>query len=398
MSKELTHRYIQGLKPRRRPFQVSDSQVPGLALRVLTSGSKRWSFRYRIGSSSRRVSLGSFSEVGLAAARDLAREKLRAVRKGGDPSRERREQRDPPSVKEVSDRFLEQHVKAKRKPSTYDSYESLLRLHILPRLGKHSIADVSRAEVGDLHHQMRTTPTQANRALAVLSKMFNLAERWGLRPDNSNPCRHIDRYPERSKERFLSPAEMGRLGEVLREVEAKNSEHPSAVLAIRLLALTGMRKSEVLNLRWSEIDFERGLALLPDSKTGKKAVLLPAPALELLSHAKRLESNPYVCWGRNKRQQLVGLQYPWSRIRSRAKLEDVRLHDLRHSHAATGAGLGLGLPIIGKLLGHTQPQTTARYAHLADDPLREAAERVGGEIAAALRGDEAEIVDLEQTG
>lgn len=393
-TKELSDRYIRGLKPKERDYQVSDAKVPGLALRVLSSGSKRWSLRYRIGRSSRRVSLGSFSELGLADARDLAREKLHAVRKGGDPSRERREQRQPPTVAEVARRFLEQHVKAKRKASTYDGYEALLRLHILPRLGKDSITDVSRADVGNLHHAMRSTPTQANRALAVLSKMFNLAERWGLRPDNSNPCRHIERYPERPKERFLSPAEMARLGQVLRDVEADNSEHPSVVLAIRLLALTGMRKSEVLELRWSEIDFERGLALLKDSKTGKKAVPLPAPVLELLTRAKRLSGNPYICWGKREGGRLVGLQRPWARIRSRADLEDVRLHDLRHSHAATGAGLGLGLPIIGKLLGHTQPQTTARYAHLADDPVREAAERVGGEIAAALQGCEGDVVKI----
>ncbi len=191
---------------------------------------------------------------------------------------------------------------------------------------------------------------------------------------------------------------MARLGEVLREVEQEGAVHPSAVLAIRLLCLTGMRKSEVLNLQWPEIDAERGLARLGDSKTGKKAVPLPAPALELLSRAERIMGNPFVCWGARQGGRLVGLQRPWDRIRSRAGLGDVRLHDLRHSHAATGAGLGLGLPIIGKILGHTQAATTQRYAHLADDPVREAAERVGGEVAAALRGGRAEVVQIRRGG
>ena len=230
------------------------------------------------------------------------------------------------------------------------------------------------------------TPYQANRVLALLSKVFNLAERWGLRPDGSNPCRHVERYPEKRRERYLSAEELARLGEVLTEVERASEEPASAIAAIRLLILTGCRRNEVLSLRWEEVDFERSLLLLADSKTGRKAVPVGAPTLALLAELPRLEGNPHVLPGEKAGAHFVGLAKVWQRIRKQAGLEDVRVHDLRHSFASVGAGAGLSLPIIGKLLGHTQAATTQRYAHLAADPVRQAADRISEEIAAAMSG------------
>jgi integrase len=240
---------------------------------------------------------------------------------------------------------------------------------------------------------MRERPTAANRVLALLSKMMNLAERWGLRPDGSNPCRHVERYRETKRERYLSEAELARLGAALAAAEQTGAEEPEVVAALRLLVFTGCRMGEILGLCWECVDFERRCLNLPDSKTGAKTVPLNVPALEVLAGLER--RSEYVIPGRDPRHALVNLSKPWDRIRVAAKLEGVRIHDLRHSFAAVAAGSGHSLLIIGGLLGHKQAQTTRRYAHLSDDPLRAASEAVGGRIAAALaRRPEAEVLPL----
>jgi integrase len=226
---------------------------------------------------------------------------------------------------------------------------------------------------------MRSKPTQANRTLALLSKMSNLAERWGLRPQGANPCRWIDRYPEKRRERFLSSAEIARLGAVLNKEEAKN---PFIVLAIRLLLLTGSRRNEVLTLRLSKVDFARGSSPARLEDRGQSDPL--GPRARIAAAAPRLEGNPYVIRGRRAGGRLVGLQRPWSLIREKAGLGDLRLHDLRHSFASIGAAAGLGLPVLGAILGHSHPATTARYAHFDDDSRRAAAARISNKIASAL--------------
>jgi integrase len=243
---------------------------------------------------------------------------------------------------------------------------------------------ITAADVARLHHALGDKPLAANRVLALISVMFNLAESWGLRAPGSNPCRHLKRYPERKRERFLGADEIQRLGAAL--VEAQGGEHPSALAAIRLLLLTGARKSEILTLKWEHVDLERYALRLPDSKTGAKVIALGGAAAALLARLDRRDGNPYVCWGNSAGGHFIGLQHVWQRIRRRAQLPEVRLHDARHTYASFGAAAGMGLPVLGALLGHKQPVTTARYAHLANDPLRAAADRIAGEIAAALDG------------
>jgi integrase len=227
--------------------------------------------------------------------------------------------------------------------------------------------------------------------------MLTLAEQWGLRPDGSNPCRHVEKFAERKRERFLSADELARLGEAL----AAYAGSPYVTAAIKLLVFTGARLGEVLGLQWQWIDFERGEARLPDSKTGAKTVHLPPPARAVLAELPQVEGNPHVIVGGVAGEALVNLEKPWRAIRREAGLEDVRLHDLRHAFASVAAASGMGLPIIGKMLGHTQAATTNRYAHLASDPVKAAAAVVAGKIAAAMSAgarDGATVTSMRKDG
>ncbi len=214
--------------------------------------------------------------------------------------------------------------------------------------------------------------------------MFGLAEIWGLRPDGSNPRKHIRKYPEEKRGRFLSAAELRRIGEVRREMESERIELPSVTLAARLLILSGCRLGEIMTLQWDYVDFTERALRLPDSKTGKKIVHLGTPAVEYLHNAQRIDGNPWVITGTLPGKPLSDLQPFWQRVRARAGVKDVRIHDLRHTFASTAVASGQGLPMIGKLLGHTQVQTTARYAHLAADPVRSAADAVASSLREAL--------------
>lgn len=228
-----------------------------------------------------------------------------------------------PSVAAVCDRFLDQHVAQRCKPTTAREYRRVIDLHIKPALGSRRIGDITRADVGGLQNEMRAVPYQANRTLAVLSKLFNLAEVWGLRPDGSNPCRHVSKYPERKRERFLSQLELGRLGQVLSAVETDGSESPFAVAAIRLLILTGCRLSEIQELKWESVGPSH--LELADTKTGPRRIPIGDAARHLLETLPRLPGNPYVIAGKVPGQHLTDLQRPWRRIRARAGLDGVRI-------------------------------------------------------------------------
>ena len=212
-------------------------------------------------------------------------------------------------------------------------------------------------------------------------KCSNLAEVWGLRPDGSNPCRHVKKYKEEKRERFLSVKEYQRLGNALKQAKEEGSETLSAINAIWLLMLTGCRLNEIMSLKWNYIDFDTREFRLPDSKTGAKTVHLGAAVIDRLKNIEKLEDNEFVITGKKEGSHLSDLQHPWRRIRKLAKLDDVRLHDLRHSFASGGLAVGEDLPMIGKLLGHSQVQTTARYAHLANDPVKAAADRITERIS-----------------
>ena len=396
--RRITHRVVDALEPGQI---VWDAGVKGFGIRCQRSA-KIYILKTRIGGRARWFSIGEHGSPWTPdTARQEAKRLLGEIAGHKDPAAVREAARDVTTVADLAAVFLREHVEAKRKARTVQGYRDFLERLALPALGRLRLADVARADVARLHHSLRATPYQANRVLAVLSKMFAWAEGRGYRPDGTNPCRHCERYPEGKRERFLSDDETARLGDVLIEVEREGSESPYAVAAFRLLIFTGARLGEILGLEWAHVDFERALLLLPDSKTGAKPIFLSAPALETLAAIPRIEGNPYVICGDKPGTHWVDLQRPWRRIRKRAGLDDVRIHDLRHSFAAVAASGGLSLPIIGRLLGHTQPATTARYAHLASDPVRAANEAIGQRIAAVMKGEAsgtAQVVEFPRKG
>jgi integrase len=260
----------------------------------------------------------------------------------------------------------------------------MAKKHIVPALGKLPTAIVRREHVRDLHYAMRETPVQANRTLDLLSRMLNMAESWGLMPEGSNPCRGTTKYRQQPRERFLTAAEFRKLGRALDEAEADGAVSVHAAAAIRLLMLTGCRKNEIVTLRWKDVDLEALELNLADTKTGSRIVPLAPAAVRVLAALPRDSDNPWVIAGKKAGSHLTDLQHPWRRIRARAGLDGVRIHDLRHSFASRAVALGESLPMIGKLLGHTQVQTTARYAHLAHDTVKASASRVAESIGDAL--------------
>lgn len=241
-----------------------------------------------------------------------------------------------------------------------------------------------RRDIAELHHKLRHSLYQANRVLALLSNMFNMAERWGLKPDYSNPCRHIEKFKEKKRERYLNRDEFRRLNAALNKAEQAKRELPSAIAAIRLLIFTGARVSEILILKWAYVDPDEKRLNLPDSKTGAKMVFLNEPACEILARIVPIQGNPYVIAGSLAGAHLKDLEKPWQRIRAEAELCDVRLHDLRHSFASMAVSSGMSLPMIGGLLGHRNTSTTARCAHLAAQPLRRANNMIGKQLLTAM--------------
>ena len=377
---KITKRMVDQIKVDGADKFYWDADLPGFGVRVRGSGRKYYVVQYRADGRVRRITLGRHGAVSAETARRRAMAAISEAKGGGDPAAARDERRKAVTMKQLGKRFLEEYVPNHCKPSTAYEYSRSVKFFIDPRIGRRKVRDIKRSDIAELHHELRETPYQANRTLGVLSKMFSQAEVWGLRPDGSNPCLHVKRYKEEKRERFLNAEEFSRLGQVLDEILHDGSETRSAVVAFRLLMLTGCRLSEIQKLRWEHVNLDAGELHLPDTKTGGRAVPLAPSAVRLLESLPRDDDNPWVITGKKPGSHLTDLQHPWRRIRARAELDDVRIHDLRHSFASRALALGEGLPMIGKLLGHTQVQTTARYAHLARDTVKASAARIGDSI------------------
>lgn len=388
ISDRLGKRAVDALQPKDKPYIAYDRDLAGFGLRVMPSGVKSWVAEYRPdgggrGVAKKRVTLGKVGALTPDQARRAASELLARVTLGADPAAEKADRRDAPTVGGLIDAFIAEHVEGKLKPASAISAKAGLE-RLRAAHGALKAEALARAQLALLHSSMRTTPYQANRHLAAWRKMYAWAETRGLVPEGFNPARKIQPFREQSRERYLSTDELARLGDALRLCEQEGVD-PGAVAAVRLLILTGGRLQEILRAKWSQID-ERGVLWLADSKTGKKPVYLSAAAQAVLAGLPRISGNPYVIAGARAEQPRADLNKPWARVKRVAGLDGVRLHDLRHSFASVGAGASLGLPIIGKLLGHSQAATTQRYAHVGADPLRRAADTIGATIAAAMDG------------
>lgn len=407
MGSRLSKRVVDAAEP---GATVWDGELPGFGLRVSAKGTRTYVLKYRVHGRQRWYTIGqhgkpmpveALARVGAVwtpqSARDEALRLLGRVREGADPAHDRREARTAETLKEFAVRYKAGHVELHNKPGTAHETGKKLDNHVLPSLGHIRLVDITRDEVARFHRSLKSTPYQANRCLALVSHMLCTAEKWGVCPGGSQICRGIDRFKETPRERFLSAKELKALGAALTDAE-DSGVNANGLAIIRLLMFTGARRMEIEALRWSEVDFNRNVLRLGESKTGSKQIALAPAAREILIQCPRIEGSLYVFPALSGGRHYQGLDKIWILIRKKAGLSDVRLHDLRHTFASFGAAGGLSLPLIGALLGHSQPQTTQRYAHLADDPIQRAAEQVGNAVSAAMSGGEATVVSIHEQG
>jgi integrase len=422
MRAKITKRIVDAAQNQSATYLIRDSEVKGFALVITPAGAKSYAVDYRMGSGrgapKRRLTIGKHGSPWTPEmARAEAKRLLAEVAAGRDPAAKRQGERNALTFGDLINLYLAEGA-GHKKASTLKADRGRIEHHLRPLLGKLRADRVGRAEVERMRNAVVAGKTAqriaggekrrpgsvavggkgaAAQCVALVSSIYAFAIGRGLCVDN--PARGVKKAQVRKVERFLSEAELARLAEVL-ELETEKSGNPYPPAAIKLLLLTGCRKSEIVNLRWDHVDFEREYLRLPDSKSGAKVVYLNAPARALLRELPRLAASPRVIPAMRAESAAPAIDKVWSRVRKRAELSDVRLHDLRHSFASVGAIGGLSLPVIGALLGHKHSSTTARYTHLSADPLRAANEAVGARIEAAMRrgrksSQSAEVVSLE---
>ena len=377
--KSLSNRVVNGLAAGDKELIYWDRDLPGFGVRVYPNGTRVYLVQGRGPSGSKRITVGRHGLISADEARRQGAALLTRIKAGEGPG-DGPAAEGGPTVADLAERYLREHVAVRCKPNTVKGYRQVIGRHVLPALGKMPVAALGREQVAELHYRLRKTPVAANDAVGALSRMLNRAEAWGLVPAGSNPCRFVTRYRTRRPERFLTEEEFRCIGAALDDLEAGGRVPVHAAAALRLLMLTGCRCSEVLTLRWEDVALERNEVRLRDSKTGPRVVPLSPAAARVLTGVPRPAGNPWVIAGREPGTRLTHLAYYWYRVRERAGLDDVRLHDLRHSFASRALAVGLPLPMIGRLLGHTDVGSTARYAHLSREAERVAVARVGGSI------------------
>ncbi|MFN0191843.1 MAG: tyrosine-type recombinase/integrase [Aestuariivirga sp.] len=406
---KLTDRVVNAARPQSERYVIWDTDKSGFGLRVEPSGHKSFIVRYRANGGGRnaprrqmKVKATPGETLTADAARKVANRILADVAHGKDPQGELASKRGEMTVSKLCEVYLEDGVEAK-KASTIAIDKGRIERHIKPLIGSRLLSEINSADVERFLKDVAKGKTAADiktkkrgraiveggkgtatRTVGLLGGIFSFAVKRKFRADN--PVRGVQRYADGKGERFLTAKELGSLGETLRRFEAKGA-NKSAIAIIRLLTFTGARKSEIAGLRWSEVDFDRSCLRLADSKTGAKVIPLGPPALAILSLVERVDGSPFVFPAEAGGRKFQGTDKIWRKVRAAAKLPDVRLHDLRHSFASAGLLSGDTLPIIGRLLGHADVKTTARYAHLADDPLKAAATRISKTIAAAMDGE-----------
>ena len=370
-----------------------DRELTGFGVRVYPSGGKVFVAQARgpdgpdKPNKPRRITVGRHPVLSAEQARQRAALIIARVKAGEDPVPLPLPAKyaGGPTVTDLANRYLEEHVAVRCKPKTQRTARSVVNRHIVPALGKLPIAAVQRRHVMALHESLCETPAMANMTVKTLTHMYALARDWGIAPEDCHPCRSIPMNPKRKRERFLTDAEFTRLGHVLDEVSGKGSRiSAGAIATIRLLMLTGCRRNEILTLRWEHVDLDKAEMRIVDGKTGARTVHLSPSAVRVLEALPPKPGSLWVIPGAKPGTHMTDIDGAWASIRVRAGLHDVRIHDIRHSFASRALALGEGLPIIGRLLGHRRVETTARYAHLARDSIRESAERIAVSIAADI--------------
>ena len=388
-SMKLTKSAVDSARPEARDYEIRDTIVPGFFCKITPAGRKVFMLSYRTPTGERRKpSLGTYGQITVDQARKLAQDFLAGVRGGADPSQERQAARTAPTVKDLADRFMVEHSEARNKPSTVRGNRTTLKVHVLPAMGKIKVADVKRSDIADLVGRLRAKPTAANHCLSLVRKMFNLAELWGLRPDGTNPCRHIKKYTGAKRTRLITDEELVRLYTYLDRADAEGLEHPILTLAIRLQFEFAARMSEVLLLEWEWIDLPNKRVVWPDSKTGGMSKPLSVEALRLLQEAPRYARSKFVIPAlfdgsvpMTKNTYWAG----WKRILERAELPHCGTHAVRHRAATDIANSGVPVKVGMALTAHKTVTMFMRYVHTEDDPIRAAAETVAARRRSVVR-------------
>jgi integrase/predicted DNA-binding transcriptional regulator AlpA len=397
----ITKRLVDTLGPAEKERFVWDRELPGFGVRQSRAGVVTYVLQYRVEGRQRRYRIGRHGAPWTPeTARTEARRLIGEVAEGRDPQSWRFECRSLPNVAQLCAVYVEEGMYA-CKPSTISCARGCVENHIEPLLGTRRADTLTRGDIEKMMRDIAAGKTArtvkkgrrrlarvrggkgaANNALVILSGALNYAVAQKIRPDN--PALGVKQYPGRKLDRFLSPAELARLGDVLAAATALGVESIYALAAIKLLILTGCRKNEVLTLKRTFVDWYHRCLRLPDSKTGAKVVHLGAAAMRLVEGIPEVVGNSFLLPGKKDGTHVTDLQSVWERVREAAGLEDVRIHDLRHSFASIGADLGDSMLIISKLLGHASPKTTERYTHLFDHPLKAAADRISEQIARCM--------------
>jgi integrase len=387
---KLTKTAVDAAQPKKHDYELRDTAIPGFLLKVTPTGRKVFMVAYVANNGQRRKpAIGRFGEITVEQARTIAQEWLADVRKGKDPSAEKSAARRASTVEELFERFISDYSEPRNRRSTVEANRSNGKLYIIPHLGQLKASDVSRADISSLINKMSKTPTAANRVLSTVRKMFNLAEIWGMRPDGSNPCRHVPKYPERGKTRLISDVELKQLYAYLDKAELEGLEHPFIVLAVRLQFEFAARMSEILKLEWAWVDLNKRRVSWPDSKTGGMSKPMSANAARLFASAPRLEASPYVCpaiFDPNLPMPKLTYYKGWRRILARAGIPHVGTHGIRHRSATDIANSGIPVKVGMALTAHKTVTMFMRYVHTEDDQVRAAADAVAFRRLALVRG------------
>ncbi len=378
-------------EPNKGQILLWDQDLKGFGVSILPSGVRSFLVRYRVRGShrDRRMVLGRYGVFTVQQARKEAIGILADAARGLDPAAERREASEALTVSELGDLYLTEYAAVRHKDQGVEAKRKIKK-NINPLIGKLKVEAASRADAERVHVAMsKRGPTQANRTTALLSSVFTFAEERGLRPQGTNPCKFVRRNAETKRERYLTDKEIQAYFKGLAAAQRGSSRMAQACDALRLILLTGARKTEILSLRWKYIDFQRRIAFLPDTKTGQRPLRLPEAAMGILKKVRRRKlALDWVFPSSRAFGHLSDVRVTHEKACELAEIDDFRVHDLRHSFASVAVAAGHSIPVIGKALGHARPATAERYSHLAEDPVRHAVDSTGAHLAGLMENRE----------